>query len=246
MFEKEVAKGIHRIENVATNWYIVEEDDRLTVVDAGVPRSWNSFIEALAELHREVTDVEAIILTHAHFDHTGFAERARSELGVPVFVHEDDVPLTKKPWQYVHERHPLRYANNPKTLSVFGSFLINRAFWPTPIKQVERFKEDDSLPVPGSPRIVYTPGHTLGHCGFLFEDRDTLIAGDAIVTFDPYTGRTGPRVVARAAAADSERAFDSLEAIACSGATTILTGHGEPWREGAEAAVRHAREAGIA
>lgn len=246
MFEREVAKGIHRIENCATNWYIVEEGDKVTVVDAGVPRSWNAFIKALAELGRDLSDVEAIILTHAHFDHTGFAERARSEVGIPVFVHEDDVPLTKKPWQYVHERHPLRYANNATTLSVFGSFLINRAFWPTPIQEVERFKEGGTLPVPGSPRVVYTPGHTLGHCAFLFEDRDTLIAGDAIVTLDPYTGRTGPRLVARAAAADSERAFDSLDAIEQTRATTILTGHGEPWREGAEAAARHAREAGIA
>lgn len=245
MFQRDVAKGIHRVENVATNWYLVEEDDRLTIVDAGVPRSWNAFLEALRELERDVSDVEAIILTHAHFDHTGFAERARAELGIPVYVHEDDVPLTKKPWQYAHERHPLRYAKNPSALSVFGSFLVNRAFWPAPIRQVERFDESGTLSVPGSPKIVYSPGHTLGHCAFHFEDRDTLIAGDAIVTLDPYTGRTGPRLAARAAAADSERAFDSLDALAQTGATTILTGHGEPWREGAEAAVQHAREAGI-
>jgi len=28
-----------------------------------------------------------------HFDHIGFAEKARSELGVPVWIHENDVPL---------------------------------------------------------------------------------------------------------------------------------------------------------
>ena len=44
------------------------------------------------------------MLTHAHFDHVGFAERARRELGVPVYVHENDVPLTRHPWRYDHER----------------------------------------------------------------------------------------------------------------------------------------------
>ena len=33
----------------------------------------------------------AVVLTHAHFDHMGFAERARRELGVAVYVHENDV-----------------------------------------------------------------------------------------------------------------------------------------------------------
>jgi hypothetical protein len=37
-----------------------------------------------------------------------------------------------------------------------------------------------------------------------------VIAGDAIVTFDPYTGRSGPRIVARAATADAELALASL------------------------------------
>ena len=49
------------------------------------------------------------MLTHAHFDHVGFAERARRELGVPVYVHESDAPLTRHPWRYDHERGRARY-----------------------------------------------------------------------------------------------------------------------------------------
>ena len=45
-----------------------------------------------------------VVATHAHFDHVGFAERARTELGVPVHVHENDAPLTRHPWRYDHER----------------------------------------------------------------------------------------------------------------------------------------------
>jgi glyoxylase-like metal-dependent hydrolase (beta-lactamase superfamily II) len=94
--------------------------------------------------------------------------------------------------------------------------------------------------------VVFTPGHTLGHCALHFADRDCLIAGDAIVTLDPYTGRTGPRLVARAATADVDRNLRSLEAIAATGAATVLTGHGPPWTAGAEAAAELARRAGAA
>jgi glyoxylase-like metal-dependent hydrolase (beta-lactamase superfamily II) len=77
------AEGIHRIEDAYTNWFIVDEDGRLSVVDAGVPRSWDSPHAALDALGRGPQDVEAVVLTHAHFDHVGFAEKARSQLGVP-------------------------------------------------------------------------------------------------------------------------------------------------------------------
>src|ERR671921_125501 len=99
-----VAPGIHRIEDAYTNWYLVEDDGRLTIVDAGVPASWNSLNVALDQLGRRREDIAAVVLTHAHFDHVGFAERARSQLGVPVHVHENDVPLTRHPWRYDYER----------------------------------------------------------------------------------------------------------------------------------------------
>jgi glyoxylase-like metal-dependent hydrolase (beta-lactamase superfamily II) len=112
-----------------------------------------------------------------------------------------------------------------------------------PIKEVQRF-DNGSLPVPGSPRVVFTPGHTLGHCALHFPDRDAVIAGDAVVMLDPYTAEKGPKIVAGAATADSRRALDSLDALAETGAGTVLTGHGDPWRGGAAEAVRLARQAG--
>jgi len=241
-----VAEGVHRIEDANTNWFIVEEDGRLLVVDAGVPSSWDSLHEALGRLGRRPEDIEAIVLTHAHFDHVGFAERARRELGVPVYVHENDVPLTAHPWRYDHERRRAPYfATQPRALPIVATFLRHRAFWPPPLRAVVRF-ERGVLPVPGAPRVVPTPGHTHGHCALHFPDRDAVIAGDALVTLDPYTGRTGPRLVARAATVDSDRNLRTLDALAATGARTVLVGHGEPWTGGVEAAVAQARAAGAA
>jgi glyoxylase-like metal-dependent hydrolase (beta-lactamase superfamily II) len=246
MLHANVAEGVHRIADSYTNWYLVEEDGRLTVVDAGVPSSWDSLQAALSRLHRTLGDVEAIVLTHAHFDHVGFAERARTALGVPVYVHENDVPLTAHPWRYDHERpRSVYFATQLRAAPIVATFLRHRAFWPPPVKDVVRY-ENGTLPVPGAPRVVFTPGHTLGHCALHLPDRDAVIAGDAIVTLDPYTARRGPRLVARAATADVERNLRALDALAATGARTVLVGHGEPWTEGVEAAVAQARAAGAA
>jgi glyoxylase-like metal-dependent hydrolase (beta-lactamase superfamily II) len=248
MFSRDVAPGVHRIEDAFTNWYLVEGADGLTIVDSGVPDSWQSLLDALAVLGRAVGDVRAVVLTHAHFDHVGFAERARVELGVPVYVHENDVPLTRHPWRYDHERpRTVYFATQPKALPIIATFLRHRAFWPPPIGAVVRYGDNDGeLPVPGRPTVVPTPGHTLGHCALHLADRDTVLAGDALVTLDPYTGRTGPRLVARAATADSERNRATLAAVKATGARIVLTGHGEPWTQGAEAAVEAALAAPVA
>jgi glyoxylase-like metal-dependent hydrolase (beta-lactamase superfamily II) len=246
MLQENVAPGVHRVEDAYTNWYLLEQDGRVTIVDCGVPSSWDSLEDALGRIGRSRSDVEAVVLTHAHFDHVGFAERARTELGVPVYVHKNDVPLTKHPWRYDHERRRSYYfATQVKALPIVATFLRHRAFWPPPIGEVVRYSKG-ALPVPGEPRAIFTPGHTLGHCSLHLPDRDVLIAGDAIVTLDPYTARTGPRLVARAATVDSERNLHSLDKLADTGAGTVLTGHGEPWTGGIESAVEQAREAGAA
>ncbi len=248
LLQRNVAEGVHRIEDSYTNWYLIEDDGRLTVVDTGLPTSWPSLVEAVGSLGRRLSDIEAVVLTHAHFDHLGFAERARADLGVPVWVHENDVPLTRNPRQYAHERPRLLYlATQFRAAPIVARLVRNRAWWPKPLKEVRRYDsyEYGTLPVPGSPEVVFTPGHTLGHCALHLPDRDCLIAGDAIVTLDPYTAKRGPRIVARAATADSARALASLDALAETGAQTVLVGHGEPWTGGVGRAVEEARRAGV-
>ena len=244
MLEKDVAEGIHRVEDAYTNWYLVEDEAALTIVDAGVPSSWDSLHDALRELGCTPGDLRGLVLTHAHFDHIGFAERARRELGLEVWVHENDVPLTRRPRQFAHERLRTPYfLTQIDEFPIVAALLRSRAFWPSPIRDVRRY-EDGTLPLPGSPRVVFTPGHTLGHCALHFPDRDAVIAGDAVVMLDPYTAARGPRIVAGAATADSPRNLATLDALAETGAATVLTGQGPPWREGAERAVDRARAAG--
>ncbi|HKH65084.1 MAG TPA: MBL fold metallo-hydrolase [Solirubrobacterales bacterium] len=178
--ERGAAPDIHRVEDASVNWYLVEAEQGLTIVDAGVPSSWDSLQRVLGEIG------------------------PRCERG-------------PRPRPHPRALRPLQEAR------IFAS---------------------EQLDVPGNPQILFTPGHTLGHCALYFPDRDAVLAGDAIVMLDPYTGARGPRIVAGAATADSGRALRSLDALAAVEAGTILTGHGEPWRGGTAEAVRQARAAG--
>jgi len=244
VFHEEVAEGVHRVEDAFTNWYLIEDTDGLSIVDAGVPTSWKSLFSVLTKIGRSADDLRALVLTPAHFDHIGLAERARSELGVPVWVHENDATLARHPRQYLHESPRLPYfLTQVKAIPIVVALVRARAFWPRSLREVSTFC-DGELALPGRPRVVPTPGHTLGHCALTLPERGVVLAGDAFVMLDPYTAKTGPRIVAGAATADSARNLASLDALLATDAAIVLTGHGAPWRGGAEAAVARARSVG--
>jgi glyoxylase-like metal-dependent hydrolase (beta-lactamase superfamily II) len=239
------AERVHRVEDAYVNWYVVEDGDVVTVVDTGHPRSWGSLHEVLRRLGRSVSAIEAVVLTHAHFDHMGFAERARSELRVPVLAHEREVSVTRHPWRYDHERSRIPYMiRHPGFDRAFAAMAGMGALFVKGLESVQTYADGAELDVPGRPRVVFTPGHTYGHCALHLPDRGVLLAGDAVVTYNPYTASAGPQIVSGAATADSARALESLDALAATGADTVLTGHGGPWTQGVAAVVERARAAG--
>jgi glyoxylase-like metal-dependent hydrolase (beta-lactamase superfamily II) len=245
---EELAQGVYGFEtHDVVNWYLVEEDDRLTAVDAGLAASWDEFKSWMQFRGRKVSDLEAVVLTHAHVDHFGFAARAREEAGARIYAHHDEAPLVRHPLRPLKsERLPIFYLNHAATRRLILE--VVKAGLRT--KGVEQFEQVDDGAVldnvPGKPRIVFTPGHTHGHCAVHLPDRNVVFPGDAWVTRDPYTGLEGPRLVARSATNDVARNLKSLEKLEQVDADLALTGHGPPWREGAAQGARLAREAGAA
>src|SRR3954464_12548443 len=238
MIHAAAAEGVHRVEDAYTNWYVIEDGGALTVVDTGHPRSWRSLQELLQRLGRDAGSIEAVVLTHAHFDHMGFAERARKELGVPVYAHERELPVTKHPWRYDHERSRIPYMlRHPGFDRAFFAMAAMGALWVKGLSQTLVYSDGQELDVPGRPRVVFTPGHTYGHCALFLADRGVLLAGDALVTYNPYRGSSGPQIVSGAATADSAQALASLDSLAALDAHVVLTGPGEPGPPGPRGAV---------
>jgi glyoxylase-like metal-dependent hydrolase (beta-lactamase superfamily II) len=235
----ETVDGVTRFEDQSVvNWFLVETDDGKIAVDAGFPTAWE-------QVEPHLSDLKAIVITHAHIDHLGFAERARDQAGVPVYVPEADAQLARHPLRYAKsERVPLLYFRHVPTLRLYWRATKAGAIRGKTLRDLRTYRDGEELP--GGLRAVFTPGHTDGHMALHLPDRDVLFAGDAIVTKDPYTDREGPCLVARAATKDSDRALRSLDAIAATGARTVWTGHGDAWTEGAEAAAARARELGAA
>src|ERR671925_949249 len=223
-----VLPGVHRLGIGRVNWYFVEDAGRITIVDAALPGYWPQLEPALESIGRRLEDIEALVLTHAHSDHTGVADKLH-ERGVPVYLHPADHELlrtSKEPWK--RERGPFPQILRPGVWGFFGHMVRNGALKPPKIDDSLPIADGEALDVPGNPRVVHTPGHTPGSCSLYFERHRALIAGDLLCTWNPLTGRNGPQILPAAFNVSSDESLASLGKIEGLAAAALLVGHGEP------------------
>lgn len=233
---REVAPGVHRLGSAFVNWYLIEDDDGVTLVDAGLPGQWRQLLTAMPQLNRRLRDVRAVVLTHGDAGHAGFAQRTAERTGARVRVHAADA--TEGTRKFL----PMQLFTQPTSWAFLAHSLREGLMSTPPVAQLETFVDGVTLDVPGRPVVRHTPGHTAGSCVLHLPDRGVVFTGDALVTLDPFTGGRGPRILTDSANTDPRRTRASLELIAAIDAQLVLPGHGDPWATGTGAAVAHARE----
>jgi glyoxylase-like metal-dependent hydrolase (beta-lactamase superfamily II) len=124
---------------------------------------------------------------------------------------------------------------------VVGHIVRNGGTRPPKLARVQTFSDGDQLDVPGRPKVVYTPGHSPGHCTLHVPAEGAAFTGDALCGWHTVTGEQGPILPPREFSNSMAQARASLERIGALDARTLYFGHGEPWTGGAAAAVAEAR-----
>lgn len=204
------------------------------LIDAGMPHSMENIMKAAEERFGHKEKPQAILLTHAHFDHVGSLQSLLTEWDVPVFAHTLELPYLTGEKDYP-KADPTVHGGLVTSLSpLFPNHGIT-------IDNVLPLPEDGSVPYMKGWSWIHTPGHTPGHVSFFREADRTLIAGDAFVTvhqeslFNVISQKKAISGPPKYFTMNWDNAKESVEGLRLLHPRKAATGHGE-YLEGAELA----------
>ena len=156
--------GRMAIGSYQTNCYFVyrEDDKKAVVIDPA-----DNGAQIYSALERNGFTVEAILLTHGHFDHIWGSNELREVSGAKIYALDEEKVLCED----------VKY-----NLSA----MVGRAYTVVPDEYV---REGQVLTFDNMDfKVIATPGHTIGSCCYYVEKAGILISGDTL--FQESTGRT--------------------------------------------------------
>jgi glyoxylase-like metal-dependent hydrolase (beta-lactamase superfamily II) len=150
---------------VAENCYVLRRDgsDRGLIIDPGDEA--DRILHAVEELG---VGIDAVLLTHTHFDHVGAVAPVARATEAPVYCPEIEVPV----------------------LADIMSFVPWPGFGPYESYDAdETLAGGEKLDLAGLEiEVIFTPGHSPGHVTYSIADERALFSGD--VLFQGSVGRT--------------------------------------------------------
>src|SRR4051812_35879166 len=149
---------------VQENCFLLRRDDsdRALIVDPGDEA--DRILKPVEELG---LTIEAILVTHTHFDHIGAVTPVAEATGAPVYCPEIEVPVLADIMSYVPWPGFGPYESYDADETVAGGETLELAGF-----EVE---------------VVFTPGHSPGHVTYAIRDEAALFSGD--VLFQGSVGR---------------------------------------------------------
>lgn len=177
MAAKQIVPNVYAVSLGVVNAFLIEASDGLVLIDTGVPDSAGKILEAVQGLNRTAEDINHILVTHCHADHTGSLAAVKRATGAPAYMHPLDAALVRNG----ETARPVNPA--PGLLNTLLYHLVMKRRGPIDIEAAEiehEIEDGQELAMAGGIRAIHVPGHCAGQLAFLWPQHGgVLFAGDA-------------------------------------------------------------------
>lgn len=185
---------IIRVLSGRSNVFLISHDGKNILVDTSPGGRWRKLDRRLRSL--EVDRLDALIVTHAHYDHAGNAAKLQEKYEAKVIAHIAEGPyLAKGENSGTHGTHALTRL----IIASLGKLFARRSFYEPCRPNLQVDPSFDLREFGFKARVLHTPGHTAGSLSVIVDDEIALV-GDAMFgvfpgsVFPPYAEDTGQLV----------------------------------------------------
>ena len=215
-----IIDNVYVVPGVMANVYILDDEDGLTLIDAGMPRSEKKILAYISTLEKSEGDLKRILLTHSDVDHIGALAALSKASGARTYAGQIGAKAIAagKPSRQIH--------SSGLSLRRILFALLSPFFKAEPSQVDEILEGGQTLPVLGGLRVVPSPGHTPGHLSFYSPSKGVLFCGDSMVAGEDFLQGSRPEVTW-----DPAQARESVQKQAELGATIVCSGHGPVVRD---------------
>lgn len=228
---RQIVPDVYLIEGLrGAHVYLLVSTEGLTLVDGAVAGEADQIVAQLEEGGHALSDLQAIVLTHCHGDHTGSVAELVRRSGARVLAHRDEVP-------YVEQSEPLPYTSLGRKLL---SWLYDRIARTEPCTVDRGLQDGDVLEALGGLQVIHAPGHTPGSIVLYQPKRRLVFCGDVIFHGVPLSRGGEVQAPPRIVSVDTAQAATSARKVAGLPVETACFGHGEPILENAGEILRAA------
>lgn len=239
---EDLGSGVFFVQGRDVNWLLVRDGTDLTAIDSGYPGYLPAFEASVHAIGSRLQDIRAVLITHAHVDHTGAVNSLYERYGTPVYMDPIEVAHARR--DLLEQAGPADIARNvwrPGVLPWAARIIRAGAMSDRPIRHAAAYPTSGALDLPGHPIPVATHGHTSGHSAYLLGAAGVVATGDALVTAHAVTRRRGPQVLPQYF--NSGDVVRGVAALADLPADRIAPGHGPARHISIAEAVARARDA---
>jgi hydroxyacylglutathione hydrolase len=168
-------------DSVAVELYFIKSERKI-IVDAGTRQSpQRDILPRLKALDLTLSDLNMVLNTHGHFDHTAGNVFLKEVSGAQIGIHEDDASFLSDPANcFGRYLAPVVKAIESSVREQERAFLEMMGPRMAPDRQLsgeERIDCGGGVEL----KVLHLPGHTLGSVGYLWEEEGILFSGDSIV-----------------------------------------------------------------
>jgi glyoxylase-like metal-dependent hydrolase (beta-lactamase superfamily II) len=155
-----ISDQVYALDSTKGNYVYIVLAEEIILIDTGLPKNGKNILNELESMDIKPHDIKHILITHDDMDHVGSLALLEKVSGAKIWASKEDIP------------HIMGEINRHVIKRIMNHIVKLKK-----PENINSYPEDGII---SDIKVIYTPGHTVGHVCLLY--KDIMFVGDLFRT----------------------------------------------------------------